>query len=410
MNWRRILLANKQEIDFRKNVTFLSRFREFPSYLLLATSTLLFNVLRIAFKIFSSFSRFKQNRVSPKIIIIGFGGIGNHLLLIPAIKMLHCFFPEARVYVMAASQASAELLNMVKDIDTVVIYKFLRSTWRAGQIGKGIKELKILKPDVVMGAAGLDPVFLSLVSFFSGARERIGADWRGRGFLLTKAVSLDGSQYEAKQNMKIAELLIGKPFSEVIEKQSLFLSEMYLQEGKKWKASLDLGVETSVVGIHPGSGNEQTWKRWKLEKFVELGRNLQHAYSCICVFFIGPDEEDIEKELIALDIPPKHILYETGSILKTASRIAQCRLFIANDSGLRQLAVSLGVPSIGIFGPTGTEKNYISLGIHEAVTAKHVLCSPCHYTRWWLACRGNQRCLDDITVGSVKSVAQRYLE
>jgi ADP-heptose:LPS heptosyltransferase len=76
-------------------------------------------------------------------------------------------------------------------------------------------------------------------------------------------------------------------------------------------------------------------------------------------------------------------------------------LFIANDSGLRQLAASLGVSSIGIFGPTGTEKNFAANGKQTALTADHVLCRPCHYTRWWLSCGGDQRCLSDITVEKV---------
>jgi len=266
-----------------------------------------------------------------------------------------------------------------------------------------------LSPDVVIGAAGLDPVFAGVISFLGGAHFRVGANWKGRGFLFTHETKLNGNEYESIQNLRLVATFLGihcldSSYFPIIPQ--LQLEESLVMEGRRWKESLKLGPDRLLVGLHPGSGIEQKWKRWDLRKFVELAQRLEKRYLCKCVFFLGPDEADIESDLKKLEWPSEAINIRFGSILQTASCITQCQFFIANDSGLRQLAVALGVPSIGIFGPTGTEKNFISGDIHQAVTADHVFCRPCHYTRWWLACEGDQRCLTDISVDDILESSQ----
>ena len=395
-------------IDFRKSITWTHRIKSAPSHLRLAVSTVVFNVLHKLFQCLSDSQVVDDFNPAPRIVLIGFGGIGNHLHLIPALKALRAFFPDAFIQVLAMSKPSAELLRETHTANSVI--DILNPPSYIKKVSTLSKELRALRPDVVIGAAGIDPVFLSIASFLGCSRHRLGADWRGRGFLLTQSVALDGKTYEAVQNMKIVELLIGKPVDESIDAPTLCLSEEWAEMGESWRISLNIQGKTPIIGIHPGSGNEQEWKRWSVERFVETGKRLEQEASSACIFFLGPDEDKLQERLMDEGVSPERIIRETGSILKTASRMMQCRLFIANDSGLRQLAVSLGIPSIGIFGPTSTEKNFFAGGIHTVVTAEHVLCRPCHYTPWWLACHGDQRCLSDVRVDEVVSMALKFLQ
>jgi ADP-heptose:LPS heptosyltransferase len=323
--------------------------------------------------------------------------------------MIRRNFHDSKVYVLATSRPSADLLTAGGIVDSAVVFRRY-SLKNIVRYAESLRTLKELKPDIVIGAAGLDPVFVSVLSFLSGARLRVGANWRGRGFLFTHAISLDGHEYEATQNLRLAECLLGEPHHDSIDVQRISLGEKLLHEGQKWKGALNLKGEATFVGLHPGSGAEQKWKRWDLKNFAELSHRLEATGSYACIFFLGPDEEDLETALLDLNVPPWVVFRGNQSILQTAARIAQCQLFVANDSGLRQLAVSLGVPSIGIFGPTGTEKNFTPDGLHEAVTADNVLCRPCHYTRWWLSCGKDQRCLTGITVEAVLAKVVNHIQ
>jgi ADP-heptose:LPS heptosyltransferase len=396
-------------VDFRASVSMSRRFKEIPSYLFLLAGTVLFNLLGAILKPFFKKKKLPVKGRPLRLALIGFGGIGNHLMLVPAIRTIHRFHPEMLIHLLAASAPSAELLRKEASVASVSIDKSFHLKGKLQRLQIMIQQLKSLRPDIVIGAAGLDPVFLSVVSFLGGAQWRIGADWHGRGFLLTHSVPLEGNVYEAEQNLKIASLLIEEPVSNMMAHPSLTLNEEDLRRGRLWRDSLNIDAQAAIVGIHPGTGREQKWKRWKLENFVETARRIEQTCSIKCVFFLGPDEEELEKELFELNISSNQILRESGSILTTASRMMQCRLFISNDSGLRQLAVALGIPSIGIFGPTSTSKNFAADGIHRVVVAEHVLCRPCHYTHWWLACDGDQRCLSDITVEAVVSEALQSL-
>lgn len=400
-----------ETVDFRKTLTFLQALKKVPSFIRLSAGTLFFNAIRLGFLPLVRSQRSRNQKPIKKIVIIGFGGIGNHLMLLPAIRMIGKEIPVANLHIVAATQACAELFKHEANVDGVSVFSFNPPRSR-GLYRAMVRHLRGLKPDAIVAAAGLDPVSAGMISFLGRARLRIGANWRGRGFLFTHEVELNGDEYESTQNLRLAAALLGKHcidsrYFQMIPQ--LQLEESLVLEGRRWKEFLKMGPDRFLVGLHPGSGIEQKWKRGDLRKFVELAECLEERSSCKCVFFLGPDEADIESDLKNLEWPWEAINIRFDSILQTASCIAQCQLFIANDSGLRQLAVALGVPSIGIFGPTGTGKNFIGSNIHHAVVADHVFCRPCHYTRWWLACEGDRRCLADISVDDIFENAQMLI-
>jgi len=402
-------MMKMKDVDFRKTVTFSYVLKEFPSFLRLLATTLFFNMLRIGLLPFIQWKVSHNTKPIKNIVILGFGGIGNHLMLIPAIKMIRQNFHDTNVHVLAASLPCADLLKEARIVDSVSVFR-LHSAKYLIRYHESLRALKKLRPDLVIGAAGLDPVFVGILSFISGAQLRAGANWRGRGFLFTHEINLVGHEYEAIQNLRLVESVLGKPHHVSMKVPRFSLSEELLHAGQKWRAALNLKQEAILVGLHPGSGTEQKWKRWDLKNFTALAQCLETQCACTCIFFLGPDERELEKALLDFNVPASLISREDQSILQAASRIAQCQLFVANDSGLRQLAASLGVPSIGIFGPTSAEKNFTANGIHKVVTADHVLCRPCHYTRWWLACGTDRRCLTDITVETILTKTVKHIQ
>ena len=135
-----------------------------------------------------------------------------------------------------------------------------------------------------------------------------------------------------------------------------------------------------VIGI----GSSEPVKQWGGERFAELIITLYQAHDCSIFLGGGSAEQDMADYITkkateasvevhqAIDIPIDHI----------AALIGQCRLFVGNDTGLLNVAASLGIPSIGLFGltPPLTHSKYMHClqppqqeqGM-AGITAAHVL-------------------------------------
>ena len=330
-------------------------------------------------------------------IILGFGGIGNHLMLIPTIRSLKQSNPQLKINLVVPSKICSELFEADPDIERILIINIRKKDRlvRYFRVGRLLKELR---PDAVMAAAGTDPVVGSLLSFLSGASQRIGEDWRGRAFLYTLKLEANQNDSELEQNMRLARFLSITSEPHALH---LYLSKDETNDARQWLAKMDIPPEAILLGIHPGCGKQQEWKRWEIEKFVAVAKEMARRDNVWIIFFFGPDENDLISSVQNADIASAVICKDTGSIRKTAAIIGCCSVFLSNDSGLRHIAFSLGVSTVGIFGPTSQAKNYINKENHKALSLENFACSPCHYTRWFLACGGGQPCLKNLSVEHV---------
>lgn len=105
----------------------------------------------------------------------------------------------------------------------------------------------------------------------------------------------------------------------------------------------------AVVAIHPGSGSAR--KNWPVECFVELARRIAIMHT---VVFVSADAETELIPTINL-VTDGYTRWHNVPLVELASRLARCRLFIGNDSGITHLAAAVGCPTIALFGPSSTD-------------------------------------------------------
>jgi heptosyltransferase-1 len=98
------------------------------------------------------------------------------------------------------------------------------------------------------------------------------------------------------------------------------------------------------VVLLPGAGRPN--KQWPVERFAALARRF--ADRALVVW--GPREEGLARAVGAPMAPPTN-LRELTTILGDAS------LVIAGDTGPLHLAVALGTPVVGLYGPTDPRRN-----------------------------------------------------
>jgi len=327
-----------------------------------------------------------------KAVILGFGGIGNHLMLTPAIKALRKSFPGINIHLVVASRACCEIFLNNADINSmsVIHLGLMNKLFQYIQAGQSLRKFR---PDVVIAAAGTDPVAGSIVALTSGAPFRVGEDWRGRGILYSKAIKVNSQVSEIEQNAKIfglagAKNIKGNPRLNIGEDES--------RAACRWIEELRFPPNSKIIGIHPGSGHGQVWKRWGIDNFVEVTKIISERPDVRVVYFLGPDEYELFNFLSTNKPVSTTISKSNGSLLETAAKIGQCHLFLSNDSGLRHIAQAMNVKSIGIFGPTSDVKNHYGGPDHKIISNRNALCRPCHFTAWWLTCGGSRPCLKSI--------------
>jgi ADP-heptose:LPS heptosyltransferase len=102
---------------------------------------------------------------------------------------------------------------------------------------------------------------------------------------------------------------------------------------------VDVTLPAPVV-LHPGSGSEK--KNWPYERFLDLSRWLMDRGEKVA-WVLGPAEGQIR-------IPRGHMSWRALPLQELASRLAHCRLFVGNDSGVTHLSAAAGCPTVALFG------------------------------------------------------------
>ena len=113
----------------------------------------------------------------------------------------------------------------------------------------------------------------------------------------------------------------------------------------------ELGFSTFAI-LNPGAG----WgaKRWPAERYGEVARRLAENGVRSLINF-GPGEEHlVEAAVAASGVAARP---SRGSLTELIALTRRARLFIGGDTGPMHLAAALGVPVVGIFGPTDPARN-----------------------------------------------------
>ena len=130
-------------------------------------------------------------------------------------------------------------------------------------------------------------------------------------------------------------------------------------EIENYKSYRDLEAIAShgIIGL----GVTANWlpKIWPGARFVELADALTKKNGTFenakVAIFGGPGEEALAKPI--LDALGDQAVDFVGNltITETAAFIKKCKVFVGNDSGLMHMSAALGVPTVGLFGPSMPE-------------------------------------------------------
>jgi lipopolysaccharide heptosyltransferase II len=238
----------------------------------------------------------------------------------------------------------------------------------------------------------------AMITFLSGVKYRVGFGYRGRKYAYNiLATSSRGDYHSAEHNLELLKVLE----IPVVSKDVKYYTS---EEDKTFaKDFMEINFKSSgkVLGVIPSGGWNS--KRCDKEKWVEIINRFEAEYSFRTLILWGPGDEDdayyIKKQLPSVVLAPK-----TG-LNKMASLIEKCSMVIANDSGPMHISAALGVPTLGIFGPTNPKAHgpYSKSGTY--VIKEDLSCIICNL----LECPYQHECMRLLSVDEVIKASENIM-
>ena len=156
--------------------------------------------------------------------------------------------------------------------------------------------------------------------------------------------------------------------------------------------------DAQLVGLHGGS-KDGIWasKRWP--GYVQLAAELSRRGVPVASF--GTKNEYVEG---TIDMTG-------GTIEEMARSMLTCSAFVANDSGVMNVANALGIPLLALFAPTNVAtRGPLAKDSHSIAVEKS--CAPCEThpeERKASFLKGNCRCIDEIEIKDVMDALEALL-
>jgi heptosyltransferase-2 len=311
-----------------------------------------------------------------QVVVIRFSSFGDCVLLCPLLAHLkRCGVGDVTVVTKAAY---ADIFEHADGADHVVPF----------DPGRGLRGL------------------FSIATMLRGDRVVIDAHNNPRSRLLSWRLGKAAARIEKHYRPRLGLLLFKRPAAipTVLEQYGALAAALGLPPAPAVPGGLTVPrelaqrvdavapVPPNAVAMAPGS----RWrpKRWAAPRFLELAQMV--AGRGLHVVLVG-DAADADVAHPIAEALGSRCTDATGTrpIMETAAWIARCRAFVGNDSGLMHLAEALGVPAVGIFGPTVRDFGYFpARADSRAVERTDIACRPCSRNGKRPCLRDTQVCLD----------------
>ncbi len=290
-----------------------------------------------------------SERTDPRILIVRLSAIGDVLHGLPVLNALRDAMPRARLGWLVEKRAST-LLEGHSSLDDLMTLprgwlKSPRELWRLR------RRLRAFGPDVAIDLQGLAKS--AIAARLSGARRRIGFGCE-KGRELSTWLNNDLVRSTARHIID-CNLELLRPLG--IERPAVRFSIPERPADAAWAEELlrREGLEGGYAVLNPGAG----WpsKLWPADRYAAVAVWLAQARGLPTLAVWAGAQERSWAEQITAGSQGHARLAPPTSLLQLAAITRQAKLFVGSDTGPLHLAVALGTPCVGLFGPMPAERN-----------------------------------------------------
>jgi lipopolysaccharide heptosyltransferase I len=342
-----------------------------------------------------------------RFLIVRTSALGDIVHGMPVAAALKEKYPRCRI-AWVVDERYQDLLAGHPWVDRILLVRF-KEGLRTLRDARGRKNwiglartLRDLRFDVAIDLQGL---FRSgCISYLSRAPIRIGfprghvRETLNRVFSNVRPRSIPPRSHVIDRNLALLHPL----GIHTRERRFLFRVSPSVQDsiGRYLRAADEDDQRLRVV-VHPAAG----WitKQWDPKHYAEIADRILEAWDARVFLLWGPGERELAQQVRGAMRRPGHLVPDMG-LSELVAFLGACGLFIGGDSGPLHLASALGVPVLGLYGPSDSVRNGPLQGADQVVTASPP-CGPC-YKR---DCTRSS-CMDSISVEQVWATLVRMIE
>jgi ADP-heptose:LPS heptosyltransferase/GT2 family glycosyltransferase len=367
-------------------------------------------------EVFSGHPLFRAEDVR-RILVVKVDHIGDFLTALPPIRRLKEHFPKARISVLASGTVRS-FAALDPAIDEIIDFNFFHVRSALGQRDLDADELRML-------AARLGPYEFDLaidlrkhldtreLLRYASAKVTAGFDHAGQFPWLDISLEWEGDRRMQQKRYHVTDDLLhlvdtvataGRADRIGIRPEAVTA----LRENATIPEPVEAFLAGTVVCVHAGAGNEM--KQWPIAFFATLVDMLIERNNVRVVLIGGPDEGEVEAELMAAIEHGDRVMSLVGKLPLHVlpAVIAGCSLYVGNDSGPKHIAASVGVPTIGVHSGTVDPIEWAPMGQRSVAVARAMTCGPCYLNRLEDCSRG-LACMRELEPQAVHRVCEMML-
>jgi len=284
---------------------------------------------------------------TPRILIARLSAVGDVIHAMPLANALRERFPRAFLAWVAANPA-ATLLEGHEALDELIVLprRWMKSLHSILELRRRLRAMRF---DVAIDAQGLAKS--AIAAWLSGAPRRIGyGDQWGRE--MSRWFHTDLITTKTKHTVDRTLELI-EPLG-IVRPAVHFRVPLAGPEREAAAAILrEAGIEGRFAIINAGAGWSS--KLWPTDRFAAVARHLGRQWSLpVLVVWAGAEERAMAEAIVAgseaqARLAPPTTLRELAAVSQRAE------IFVSSDTGPIHLAVAVGTPCVGLYGPWPAE-------------------------------------------------------
>jgi lipopolysaccharide heptosyltransferase II len=344
-----------------------------------------------------------------RILLVRLREIGDVVFTTPAIRGLRRHFPDASLTYLVEPHAFPVVARNPHLDRVVAVQRGLVNDVRLG------RQLRRERFDLAIDFHGGPRA--SLLTWLSGARERVGYDVAGRGWMYTRRVARPRAlraRHSVLNQWDLLEAIGVAAPDRRADAVEMALDPAIAADVDARLSALNVGPTDRLVVIHVSAGNP--FRRWPIESFATVAAELAMAPEQRVILTSGPSEADAVARVVAaararLDARAATRVLAAGefSLAELRALVDRAALYIGGDSGPLHIAATTPAPIVGLFGPTLPERSAPwrdPACPTESVEAGALPCRPCEQR----VCEpGDFRCLTRIRPEQVLEAAKRLI-
>lgn len=349
------------------------------------------------------------------ILLVRLRLIGDVVFTTPAVRAIRRHYSDARIAYLVEEEAAA-VVRGNPHLDEVIVARSPRAPGRVRADLSLIRRLRRERYDLAIDFHGGPRA--SLLTWASGAPQRIGYDVVGRSWMYTTRVPRPRALRPRHSVVSQWDLLLplGIPPPDP-ERDPPEMAEDAVAAAavERRLAGEGIGPHTRLIVVHVSAGN--SFRRWPAASFVDLVCRLVAGDPQRRIILTSGPSDSGAVSAIANEARARLLPEQRSAVVRCGefdlaelrSLVGRAALYIGGDSGPLHVAGTTGVAVVGLYGPTLPVRSqpYRSASfIGAAAEVQDLPCRPCNQRH---CVPGDFRCLSGISPEQVAVLAERSL-